>query len=268
MDCPQKGASRCRSAEVGTRSAQLRQRTSDLRGLGRLHPARLMPEFRVPRSAFRVSLLACLAALAVAGCGEQVERVYFRPVGAAEATGPGRVAEGKYRLPPGSGQAEAAVSARGTISRTKDRGLEETIAVRYEVQNRGTMALAIDPAKVRLLDDDGHQVGGAAATVQPIAPIVVGGGTKAVFELRFPLPAEVRLDNIGSIRVVWPYTYGEKAYETSTKFIKIDQINYYEPGYYYGGWYYGPYYDPWYGPYGPYGTYGTWSHRYYWERRR
>ena len=67
---------------------------------------------------------------------------------------------------------------------------------------------------------------------------------------------------------MWPYAYGDKPYEEATKFIKIEEVDYYAPGYYYGGGYYGPYYDPWYGPYGPYGPAGPWSHRYYWEGDR
>jgi hypothetical protein len=212
--------------------------------------------------------LVILASVAVAGCGAQTERVYFKPVGTSDAAGPAWVAEGRYRLPPGTGLAEASISARGTIEKSKEAGVQEWIGLKFQVQNRGPQAFSIDPAKVRLMDDDGNQIGAAptASSLNPAA--VVPGGTKTAFELTFMLPGQVRLANIGSIRVAWPYTYGEKPYEITTKFLKIEEVNYYEPGYYYGGWYYGPYYDPWYGPYGPYGPYGTWSHRYYDEDRR
>jgi hypothetical protein len=124
------------------------------------------------------------------------------------------------------------------------------------VKDRGGQPWTLDPSKVRFISDEGREQAGAQAWSgkETLKTVTVLPGGEATFELVMPLPPDTRFRILGSFRLIWPYEYGGKAYETSTKFLKIEEVNYYYPGYSY------PYYYP-YGPYweGEWGwDYGPW----------
>lgn len=195
------------------------------------------------------------AALAGAGCGGPTY-VYFRPAENVRGAGAGWVAKAVYDLPPESRQVAVEVSARGTVETPEGGTTRERLSVLLAVRNRGEASFALDPAQVRLLDDEGRELAGAQAYAgrNRTGAIAIAGGAEAAYELVFDLPATIRFDRLGSVRIAWPYRYGDKAYEGATKFICIDEVNYYYPTpYYYDPWYG----DPWYGP-----------HRRPWPRHR
>jgi len=211
---------------------------------------------RVKRSVVRASgwamILGALV-LVVAGCGP--EYIYFRPAENPEGASPGWVAQGKYDLPPGTQSAEVEISARGVIEKEKNgEGNKRILEVRFSVRNRGAAPWTLEPATVRVIDDEGRVIVGARAyrDKNPVGTLMTGGGMRTTFLLVFDMPNEISFKAIGSLRVVWPYKYGDKAFVVNTKFVRIEEVTYYYPDYYgypYGPYPYGP---PYYGPYGPY----------------
>jgi len=197
-------------------------------------------------------LLILAAALGGAGCASG-RYTHFRPAGEYQGAGTGWVAKRVYDLPPGSREVKVRIAARGR-SDENERGVTyETLHVRLEIDNGGTSAFTLDPAAVRLLDDEGRAVEGAEAYAgrNRTGTITIAAGASAVYDLVLDLPAAAPLADVGSLRLVWPYRYGETAQEVTTKFIKIDEVNYYYPYHYAPYPYYDPwFYDPWYGPWG------------------
>lgn len=206
------------------------------------------------RTAGGLVLLA--AAMASAGCGGE-SYVHFRPAGDFKAAGAGWIAKIAYDLPPESREVKVEVSARGATA-TNERGVAyERLNVRFSIRNGGAAAFALDPAEVKFLDDEDRQVAGAEAYAgrNRTGAFSIAGGAEGTYELVFDLPGDVQLTRLGSVRVAWPYRYGGKAYQVVTKFIRIEEVNYYYPAYYP----YDPgYSDPWYGPYPP-----PWPHRHF-----
>jgi len=201
-------------------------------------------------AAAAAGVLASLA-LAVAGCGR--EYVYFRPAENPQGASPGWVAQGRYRVPPGEGAVEVSLSARGMVEAEKGEDSRRTLEVRFAVRNQGQATWSLDPAQTKIVDDDGRQVAGARAWQgrSRMGAILIAGGASEAFSLTFDLPEEARFESLGSLRVAWPYRYGDKPYEGSTKFIRIEEVTYYYPDYYgpyYGPYFYGPYYGPYYAP--------------------
>ena len=204
---------------------------------------------RAARGFFLPALLMLLAS----GCDR--EYVYFRPAQDAQGASPGWVAQGKYRVPPQEGAVDVSLSARGTVESEKHEAEHRILEVRFDVRNHGSATWSLDPAAARIIDDDGRQVTGAAAyhDKSGLGQVSVAGGARETFRLAFDLPENVRFQSIGSVRVIWPYRYADKTYESQTKFIRIEEVTYYYPDDYYYG-YYGPVYGPYYGgpPYPPY----------------
>jgi len=203
------------------------------------------------RAGARVALLGL--ALAAAGCGPTY--VYFRPVEGAQAAGPGWVARGEYRVPPEMPYVNVSLSARGTIGKNP-RGVEfEQVNVQVAVVNRAPQPWLLNPAEVKLVDDDGRAVTGAEAYRgrNRVQEIQVPPGAGDRLELVIELPPPIRFSSMGSFVLIWPYRYGDKMYESRAKFLKIEQVNYYYPDsyYYYPYGYSYPYpypysYGPWY----------------------
>jgi len=192
------------------------------------------------------------AALAATGCAS-ARHTYFRPAGDYQGAGANWVAKQVYRLPPGSEGVEVQIAARGTSNENERGVVYDTLHVRMEIENRGKSAFTLDPAAVKLLDDEGRAVEGAEAYAgrNRTGTITIAAGAGATYELVIDLPGSVRLQDVGSLRLAWPYRYGEQTYEVTTKFIKIDQVNYYYPHYHPAYPYYDPWFhDPWYGPWG------------------
>ncbi|HUU10757.1 MAG TPA: hypothetical protein VM431_09480 [Phycisphaerae bacterium] len=192
-------------------------------------------------------LLAALAsAPALTGC-TTAQHVYFRPSGAYQSAGSDWLAKRTYNLPPGSKDVRVEVAARGRID-TNERGVVyDSLHVRLGVENGGESAFSLDPAAVRLLDDEGGVVAGAEAYAgrNRTGKITIAAGAHAAYELVFDLPATIRLENLGSLRVAWPYRYGDKDDTVTTKFIKVEEVNYYYPRPYPDPWYYDPWSSPW-----------------------
>ena len=212
-----------------------------------------MPRGSLPgRRAWRLAGVAAIAVLA-AGCGK--EYVHFRPAESPEAASAGWIAKGKFRVPPDARTVSVELSVRGTTDEN-ERGVRyEALHVRLNARNAGQETFTLDPAAVKLAADEGRtQVGAEAYRGKNRGGLVnVAAGTGADYELVFDLPAGARFERLGSVRLIWPYRYGDKAYEAAAKFIKIDEVYYYtpyryDPYYYYGSpYWYGPrYYDPWY----------------------
>jgi len=217
---------------------------------------------RQPRS---VVLGLTVLALA-AGCGP--EYIHFRPAESPEAASSGWLAKGTFQVPPGLRVVAVDLAMRGTTGES-DRGVAyEALHVRLEADNHGSADFSLDPATVRVIDDDGRtQVGAEAYRGKTrLAAIHLHPGDSEVYELIFDLPAGTRFERLGSVRLVWPYRYGDKAFEATAKFIKVDEVYYYTPYRADPYYYYGPYYDPWY-PYYPYhgwpGWYGGFHGGYY-----
>jgi len=216
------------------------------------------------------AVLALALAATAAGCGG-TRFTHFRPAGDYQAAGTGWVAKRIYTLPPETGQVKVEIAARGRTA-TNDKGVEyESLNVRFRIANRGEAAFTLKPADVRLLDDEGHRVQGAEgyAGRDRTGAITVAGGADATYELVFDLPTGTDLKNLGSVRIQWPYQVGDTRDTVTTKFLRIEDVYYYTPGYYYPYHPYYPYYyhDPWYYDYwyGPFprhrvgaGFYGRW----------
>jgi hypothetical protein len=190
--------------------------------------------------------LAALAAILAAGCAGP-QRVAFRPAAAPDAATLQSDAKGRVRVPPESGAAEVDLAVRGIGERTKTGAVEQRVLARLRVTNRGDATFRLDPAAVGLVDDDGREaVGAAVETGGPRqGPFEVAPGKTGQCELGLRLPAGSRFDRIGSLRLRWPYQYGDKSYKAETKFIRIEEVAYPPPAYY----------DPWYDPYYPYYPY-------------
>ncbi len=202
------------------------------------------PRDRRRRAAGLLVMLA--AALAATGCSS-ARYTYFRPAGEYQAAGASWVAKRTYDLPPGTREVKVHVAARGR-SQENERGVAyDTLHVRLEIENGGQAAFTLDPAAVKLLDDEGRVVEGAEAYAgrNRTGTITIAAGASAVYELVLDLPADARLQDIGSLRLAWPYRYGDKTQEVTTKFIKIDQVNYYYPDYHPAYYHYDPRYGPW-----------------------
>jgi hypothetical protein len=218
----------------------------------------------------RLGLPALLVAVATGavGCGGP-QTVYFRPAEGAQGAGPSWIAQVTYALPPSTKAVRVTLAARGEIGETDEDVRYERLNVRFEVRNTSGETFTLDPSGLALMDDEGRRVSGAQAWAgrNPAGVIHVAAGADATYELLFDLPPEVHLERLGSVRLVWPYKLGEASGETSTKFLRIEEVNYYYPDYYYYGPAYGPYYDRWYydrrhGPWGGrrygYGFYHGW----------
>lgn len=197
-------------------------------------------------------LVMFAAALAATGCASG-QYVYFRPAGEYQGAGANWVAKRVYGLPPGTREVKVQIAARGRSEENERGVMYDTLHVRLEIENGGKSAFTLDPAAVKLLDDEERAVEGAEAYAgrNRTGTITIAAGAGAAYELVLDLPADARLQDIGSLRLAWPYRYGDKVYEVTTKFIKIDQVNYYYPDYHPAYYRYDPwYYDPWYGPWG------------------
>ena len=196
-------------------------------------------------------LVAVAAALAATGCST-ARYTHFRPAGEFQGAGANWVAKRVYDLPPGSNEVKVQIAARGRTDEN-ERGIAyDTLHVRLEIANGGQSAFTLDPAAVKLLDDEGRAVEGAEAYAgrNRTGTITIAGGAGATYELVLDLPGSARLEDVGSLRLAWSYRYGDKTHEVTTKFIKIEQVNYYYPYYYppyydYDPWYYHPGYGPW-----------------------
>ncbi|MCX5677094.1 MAG: hypothetical protein NTX87_19065 [Planctomycetota bacterium] len=202
------------------------------------------------------TLLLGALALAASGCGP--EYIYFRPAENPQGASPGWIAQGKYNLPPDTQSAEVEISARGVIEKPKKAEERRMMEVRFSVRNRGPAPWTLEPATVRIIDDEDRVMVGARAyrDKNPVGTLSVGQGTQATFLLVFDMPAGANFEAIGSLHIIWPYKYGDKAFTVNTKFVRIEEVTYYYPDYY-GYPYYPPYYGPYpYGPYGPYSPYG------------
>ncbi len=213
-----------------------------------------------PRGVRIAAILAVgLLAAGAVGCKGR-DYVYFRPARDPQGAPRDWVARGETQLPPESGAVELNVAARGVIEEEEGRVPEESVEVRMHVANRGPETFVLDPADARLIDDEG--VEGTGAWVEKGdekgGPIVVGPGEKARYTLRLDLPPGTRFENIGSFRVRWPYRYGADSHTAETKFIKIEEVEYYYP---YDRHYY--YYDPWYYPYHPHYYHRPWYGRWH-----
>jgi len=212
-----------------------------------------------PRPIVRLTALLALAATA-AGCGG-THYTHFRPAGDYQAAGSNWIAKRTYTLPPQTGKVKVEIAARGQTS-TNDKGVEYALLnVRFRIENRGEEAFTLKPADVRLLDDEGRRVQGAEAYAgrNPTGTITVAGGTDATYELVFDLPSGTDLEDLGSVRVQWPYQVGDTKATLTTKFLRIEDVYFYAPGcypYYYNA----PWYDYWYGP-GP--RYRVWAGYYH-----
>jgi len=199
------------------------------------------------------ALAAVLAATLAAGCGG-ASYTHFRPAGDYQGAGADWVAKRVYHLPPGRQQVEVHLAARGRTD-TTDKGVAfETLNVRLTIKNKGDNAFTLTPADIGLLDDEGNTLTGAEAYAgrNRTGTITVAGGAQATYELVFDLPPETHLADLGSVRIRWPYTCDAQTHTVTTKFLRIEEVYYYRPGYYYP---YGPpyhydpwYYDYWYGP--------------------
>ena len=222
--------------------------------------------------AWRLVGVAALVALA-AGCGQ--EYVHFRPAESPEAASSGWIAKGTFQVPPDLRVVKVELSVRGATGEN-DRGVRyEALHIRFKADNEGGATFILDPAAVKVIDDEGRTRVGAEAYrgKSRLAQITLAAGEDEVYELVFDLPGGTRFEHLGSVRFVWPYRYGDKAYEAAAKFLKVDEVYYYapyryDPYYFYGPpYWYGPYYyDPWYpyggpGPYG--GFYGGYRHRHF-----
>jgi hypothetical protein len=177
------------------------------------------------------------------GCGQ--EYVNFMPAVSPQAAAPGWVAKGQYRLPPGVGAVTVDLSARGEIVRGKQDVEAEEVDIHVTIRNRGPSAFTLDPAAVRLVDDEGRAVFGATGYrgKAETGAIQVAGGANDAVVLVFQLPPNIRFATMGSFQFIWPCRYGDRAFETRTKFIKVEDVYYNYPGYSYPGYYY-PYYYP------------------------
>jgi len=213
-------------------------------------------------------LAAPLVAMLAAGCGK--EYVNFRPAESAETAASGWVGQGLFRLPPGVATVALSVEARGVIEKPKDGPKEESFQATFRAQNRGQETFTLDPAAAKLIDDDGRTLAGAKAYVgkNPTGALAIPGGGREEGVLVFPFPPGVRFDSIGSVKLVLPYRFGDKPFEATAKFVRIEEGYYDSYGgppyptyypYYYSPYYYGPYYYPYGYPYGypyDYGFYG------------
>ena len=201
------------------------------------------------RQAAGWTLILGAFALMTGGCGP--EYIYFRPAENPQGASPGWVAQGKYLLPPDTRVVSVDISARGVIEKKKQAEETRSLEVRFTARNRGPQPWTLDPATVKVLDDEGRMTAGAQAyqDKSPIGVITVPGGARTSLVLIFTLAPGTRFEELGSLRVIWPSRYGDKAIEGNTKFIRIEEVTYYSPDYYP---YYGPYYGPYPYPYGPY----------------
>ena len=189
----------------------------------------------------RLALAAGWAALAavLGGCAE-TQYVHFRPVSTPAGDVPEPFARGTFRLPPGREVVAVEVAARGVIEKTSGGELRETVRVRLAMDNRGDEDFVMDPAKVRLVDDEGRaQIG---ATVEPGARpareahrgevrqnrIFLHGHGAGDYALVFDLPAGARFETLGSFRFIGSYEYGGEVYEAEVKFVKVDVVYRYE----------------------------------------
>lgn len=205
--------------------------------------------------------LVALAAVVTGGCG-RTEYVAFRPAVAPVPAAPEWIAEGHIQVPPESPAVDVGLSGRGVIDEHKSGALEQRFLVRMQVTNHGDKPFQLAPGAASLLDDDGREAVGAE--VESGGPrsgtLEVAPGRTATYELIMNLPSGARFETVGSLRLRWPYRYGDADHKAETKFLKIEQVHYYRPGYY-DPWYY-PYYGPYYYPY-YYGEYGpAWHWRF------
>ena len=189
-----------------------------------------------------------LAAAATGGCG-RTQYVAFRPAVAPVPAPPEWTAEGRLQVPPESAAVDVGLSARGVIDQRKSGASEQRLLVRMRMTNHGDQPFRVDPGAVSLADDDGREAAGAEVDSggPRSGPIQVGPGQTAAYELILNLPSGARFETIGSLRLRWPYRYGDIARKAETKFLKIEEVHYYRPDYC-DPWYY-PYYDPYYYPY-------------------
>jgi len=185
-----------------------------------------------------------VAVLAAAGCaGSENRYVGFRLVGVSLAAVPAGVKEGQPA--PAAVQAEAPaigvmIGGHGTIMKGKQGAEHEAFHVHMVLTNTRDKPLVVDPAKAWLVDDTGRtMVTGAAAYSgnHVLKTIEVQPGAAAAFSLAFTLPEAEKLQDIGSLRLMWPYEYGGKALTGSAKFVRTTHIAYHGPS-----------------PYGPPGT--------------
>jgi len=203
-----------------------------------------------PKHPLGAVTIVLAAGLLAAGCGG-ASYTHFRPAGDYDAAGTDWVAQRTYRVPPEKAAVTVRLAARGQTD-TNDRGVEfATLHVRVGIDNSGEKAFTLKTADIRLLDDEGHAAGGADAYAgrNRAGTITVAGGVDATYELVFDLPPETQLKDLGSVRLRWPYVYGDAEHTVTTKFLRIENVHYYRPSYY-RPYYHDPWYDPyWYGPY-------------------
>jgi hypothetical protein len=190
---------------------------------------------------------ACVAAFG--GCAARTQ--YFEPTERVE----GRTLEGfeaafyELRGPRGDfGQAK--LWSTGAVEAKVDGVPRTVIEVHYQVQNRGSYPVSVNPRQLSLRTVEtrsGRFENVPAADVTgdvAIAPGAVGEGYAI-----FALPPEVEPSDVVAFNVRWAIDGGPQRYSNLTPFTQVPSGVWYTPGY--------GYYDPFWG-FGPYygGLYG------------
>jgi hypothetical protein len=165
---------------------------------------------------------SAVALFALAGVARGGSYVYFMPSADQSTEVSGEASIGSYQLPPSGGPVTVNVGAYGVIS-TPEKGMPaEYLYLRLDIMNQGTMRFTVDPSQATLTDDSGHRVTGAdlyAGQTRLASATVSPNGTEHV-QLGFVLPPDSRFDNLQSVTIVWPYSYGSQPYTAVTSFAK------------------------------------------------
>jgi hypothetical protein len=128
-----------------------------------------------------------------------------------------------------------------------------TIQARFYVRNKSPHLVRLQPRKTYVKDDEGRRLPLTDSWINKVKSreLVVGRGEKAVIDLFFEAPGGYRLRRLGSFRLFWVFSLGEKTYYNETKLLRAESTYHYPPYHpYYGSrfyWHWGfPYYwDPW-----------------------
>jgi hypothetical protein len=166
--------------------------------------------------------LSAAALFAVAGVARGASYVYFMPSADQSAEVSGEASIGSYQLPPSGGPVTVNVGAYGVVSTPENGMPAEYLYLRLDIMNQGTTRFTVDPSQATLTDDSGHRVTGAdlyAGQTRLASTTVSPNGTEHV-QLGFVLPPDSRFDNLQSVTIVWPYTYGSQPYTAVTPFAK------------------------------------------------
>jgi hypothetical protein len=168
--------------------------------------------------------LCILISVVCGGCHATSHVVYFRVVEVGMTRVPVEPTSTAPLPAPTAPLVRFTVLGHGTTQPERDGGETEAFHAHFRIDNWGIHAFQLDPARVCLYDDEGNKIACAEAFNgnRKMESVTVKPDSRELFTLAFTMPDKTPFARLGSLRMVWPYTYGDQRFAATAKFVKTE----------------------------------------------